>query len=86
MVKNYGLVFPETKHFCPICGADYDDYKTAQLCIDSHAKPESIDAYHNFNKALNCPDFVYVTLSDGRLAKYQVCCVFDDDDNNEVAL
>lgn len=70
MFKQYEFVNPATMYKCPLCQKWYDDYDTANICIKSHSAPETIIGYDDINTVFNCPDIIYVKLSDGRECKY----------------
>jgi len=58
-----------TKHICPTCLEEYDILADAEKCLNAHAWVVGINKTDGLC-AFNCPPFIYVDMSDGRVMKY----------------
>jgi len=58
-----------TKHICPTCLEEYDILADAENCLNAHAWVVGINKTDG-SCAFNCPPFIYVDMSDGRVMKY----------------
>lgn len=64
---------PDKKFFCKLCGEIFDTTQQAVDCTNTHSIPRSeLLGYDWHNADYNCPDSVFVKLSDGRIMEYKL--------------
>ena len=64
---------PDTKLFCKLCGEIFSSNQQAVDCAKSHSIPlPELLGYDWYNANYDCPDSVFVELSDGRIMEYKL--------------
>ena len=59
-------------HICPVCREEYDDMDGAKSCLMSHSSIVNVTRVYGYNNPYDCPQYVFVKLSDGREARYEI--------------
>ena len=73
MIRMNENLNPEIKFACKLCGEIFDERPSAFDCTASHSIPmPELLGYNWYNDAHNCPDSVFVELSDGRIMEYRL--------------
>ena len=72
MITKNEIVSPESQYACKLCGEIFGEYDQAFDCITSHSVPLHLLGYNWHNADHNCPDSVFVELSDGRIMEYRL--------------